>query len=86
MLFMHLMYNTGGGIDFDSSTQNARIIAGTSSQIVNITVTNDAFIEGNETFNMNLNVPTTPGVVPGAITTATGIILDSTSESWRVIF
>ena len=45
----------------------------------------DNLVEGNETFEMNLNVLTTPGVVPGAITTATGIILDSTSKLWLII-
>ena len=41
---------------------------------------NDDLVEGDETFTMNLNVPVSPGIVAGAITTATGIILDSTSE------
>ena len=41
---------------------------------------NDDIVEGDETFNMNLNVPTLPGILTGAIPTATGIIVDSSSK------
>ena len=41
----------------------------------------DDIVEGNETFNMSLNVPSSlgPGIVAGSVTSATGIILDSTT-------
>ena len=67
------------GSDFDSTTQTAVITAGTNSSTVNIAVTDDDIVEGDETFTMNLNVPVSPGVVAGDITMATGTIIDTTS-------
>ena len=42
-------------------------------------MTNDDIVEGDEMFNMSLNIPSSlgPGVVAGSITSATGIIVDS---------
>ena len=60
--------------------QTAMITAGTNSSTVNITVVNDHIVEGDEMFNMTLNVPTLPGIKAGAITMATGTIIDSTSK------
>ena len=42
-------------------------------------MTNDNIVEGDEMFSMSLNVPSSlgPGVVAGSITSATGIIIDS---------
>ena len=67
------------GSDFDSTTQTAVIAAGTNSSTVNIAVTDDNIVEGDETFTMNLNVPVSPGIVAGGITMATGTIIDTTS-------
>ena len=41
----------------------------------------DDIIEEDETFNINLNVPSSlaPRIVAGSITSATGIIVDTTS-------
>ena len=74
------MFVIGNNIDFNSTTQTAIIAAGTNSSTVNITVINDDIVEGDEMFNMTLNVPTLPGVIAGPITMATGIINDSTSR------
>ena len=70
---------SGGNVDFNSITQIATITVGTNSSTINITVINDSIVEGNETFNMTANVPTSPGILAGAITTATVTIIDSTS-------
>ena len=45
-------------------------------------MTNDNIVEGDETFSMSLNVPSSlgPGVVVGLITSATGIIIDSSCK------
>ena len=42
-------------------------------------MTSDDIVEGDEMFNMSLNVPSSlgPGVVAGSVTSATGIIIDS---------
>ena len=70
---------SGGNVDFNSITQDATITAGTNSSTVDITVINDDIVEGNETFNVTANVPTSPGILAGAITIATVTIIDSTS-------
>jgi len=46
---------------------------------VNIVVTNDDIVEGNEMFAMSLNVPVSPGMVVGSIAMATATIIDSSS-------
>ena len=75
------MYSIGGN-DFNSSTQTATIIAGKNSTTVNITIMNDTIIEGNESFNMSLNVPSSvgPGIKLGDRSKAIGVIIDTTSE------
>ena len=41
---------------------------------------NDNIVEGNETFNIRLNIPSSlgPGILAGSITSATGTIIDTT--------
>ena len=58
------------------------ITAGTNSSMVNIPVTNDDIVEGNETISMSLTVPSSlgPGITTGAITSATVTIIDTSSE------
>ena len=49
--------------------------------MVNITIVDDRIVEGNETFNMSLTVPSqSHGIVAGLLTSAVGIIIDSTSK------
>ena len=74
--------------DFDGTKKTVVIIAGTTGTTVNITVTNDTIVEGDETFTMSLTVPTSlqPGIVAGTLNSATGIIVDTTSKWWRNIF
>ena len=76
------MYFVGCGIDFHSAPQTVTICAGTSSSTINITMTNDNIVEGNETFSMSLTVPLSlsPGITTGAITSATVTIIDTSSE------
>ena len=47
-----------------------------------VTVTDDTIVEGNEMFNMSLSVPSSlgPGIKAGSNTSATGIIIDTTSK------
>ena len=42
----------------------------------------DNIVEGDEMFSMSLNVPSSlrPEIVAGSVTSATGIIVDSTSK------
>ena len=42
----------------------------------------DNIVEGDEMFSMSLNVPPSldPGIVAGSVTSATGIIVDSTGK------
>ena len=47
-----------------------------------VAVIADNIVEGDETFNVSLNVPLSlgPGIVAGSVTSATGIIIDTTSK------
>jgi len=49
---------------------------------VRVPVISDNIVEGDEMFSMKLNVSSSlgPGIVAGSVTSATGIILDSTSK------
>ena len=69
--------------DFNSTMQIVTIAPGTNSSTVNISVTNDNIVEGNETFNMNLqlSVPSLLGPeITGSIISATVTIIDTSSE------
>ena len=70
------------GSDFNTTTQTATITAGINRSIVNVSVTDDNIVEGNETFIMSLTVPSSlgPGVTTGVITSATATIIDTTSK------
>ena len=62
------------------------IVAGSNERIVKIKVIVDSIVEGDEMFNISLNVPSSlsPGVVAGSITNATGIIKDSSTITVRL--
>ena len=77
-----LIVYVGGNIDFNSVPQTVTIIAGTNSSTISIPVINDNIVEGNETFNMSLTMPSSlcPGITTGAITSATATIIDTSSE------
>ena len=73
----------GGDVDFRSTTQYAKIVSGNSRSTVNIAVTNDAIVEGDETFTLQLNVPSSysPSIRAGTLTSATATIVDTSSKS-----
>ena len=73
------MFYTGN--DFSTSPLTATIPAGATNTTVRVAVTNDDIVEGDEMFSMSLNVPSSlgPGVVAGSVTSATGIIIDSST-------
>ena len=52
---------------------------------MNIQVTVDSIVEGEETFSMSLTVPSSlgPGITTGTITSATVTIIDTSSELVR---
>ena len=62
--------------------QTVKVSAGSNISLVNISVKDDSIVEGNETFKMSLTVPFSlgPGITPGAITSATATIIDTSSE------
>ena len=43
-----------------------------------IAVADDNIVEGNEMFSMRLKVPSLPGIIAGSLTSAIGIIFDTT--------
>ena len=73
------------GNDFNSTTQAVTITAGTNSSMVNIPVTDDNIVEGDETFSMSLTVPSSlgPGITTGTITSATVTIIDTTGKHYH---
>ena len=73
------------GNDFTSTTQTVIIIAGTNSSMVNIPVTDDNIVEGDETFSMSLTVPSSlgPGITTGTIISATVTIIDTTGRQYH---
>ncbi|XP_065918902.1 extracellular matrix protein 3-like [Dysidea avara] len=66
--------------DFRPTRLTATIPANATTTTVRVPVMSDSIVEGDEMFSMNLNVPSSlgPGIVAGSVTSATGIILDST--------
>ena len=68
--------------DFDSTMLTITIVAGTNISTVNIPLTNDEIVEGDETFSMSLTVPSSlgPEITTGTVTSATVTIIDTTSE------
>ena len=56
---------------------------GAITTTVKVPVMSDNIVEGDEMFSMSLSVPSSlgPGIVTGSITSATGIIVDSTSKN-----
>ena len=72
----------GGNIDFNSTPQTITMTAAANSTTIQITVINDNIVEGNETFNMSLTVPSSfgPRITTGNIISATATIIDTTSE------
>ena len=69
-------------MDFGSLLQTITIVTGTNNSTVNILVYNDTVVEGDETFDISLTVPSLlgPGITSGSITKASVIIIDTTSK------
>ena len=73
-----------GGTDFTSSLLTATIPTGATTTTVRVPVMRDNIVEGDEMFSITLTVPSSlgPGIVAGSVTSATGIIVDSTSKGY----
>ena len=52
---------------------------------MNIPVTDDNIVEGDETFSMSLTVPSSlsPGITTGTVTSGTVIIIDTTGKHYH---
>ena len=76
------------GDDFISTSLNAIIPAGATTTTVIVPVMSDNIAEGDEVFSMSLTVPSSlaPGIVLGSVTSATGIIVDSTSKDFFIFY
>ena len=73
----------GNGRDYDSTPINVTFTAGSTIININITVNMDNVTEASETFNLTFTILSllSDKVVPGNITTATGIITDDTGKA-----
>jgi len=72
------------GSDFSSTPLIATIPTGATTTTVRVLVMSDNIVEGDEIFGISLTVPSSlgPGIVAGSITSATGIILDSSGKKY----
>jgi len=79
-VFLHALLIDGN--DFTSTPLTATIPAGVTTTIVRVPVMSDHIVEGDEMFSVSLTVPSSlgPEVVAGSVTSATGIILDSSGK------
>ena len=77
------MYCSGNGVDYTSVPITATFSVGSTSTTIDIPVSIDDTLEERETFNLNFSIPSplSHPVIPGNITTATGIIVDDTSKN-----
>jgi len=77
------VYCSGDGVDFAFAQTTATFSPGSTNTTINITVSKDNILEEREIFNLNFIIPLQlrGQVIPGNITTATGIIIDDTSEN-----
>lgn len=81
MYINDLLCYVGNGVDFDSSPITATFTPSSRRTVTRIPLTQDAIIENQETFNMNLMLDTTnPSIMLGSITMAIGVIDDSTGN------
>ena len=72
-----------GGVDFNTTPLTATFDSGITMSSVSVPVMDDMLAEGiNETFDLTLNVPSSlgPAITAGGRNTATGVIIDTTSE------
>ena len=82
MHILHYSIQLCKGDDFNTNPLTATIPAGATNTTVRVAVTDDNIVEGNETFNISLNVSSSlaPAIVAGSFNSATGIIIDTTSK------
>ena len=80
--YIHVIIILIKGDDFNTTPLNVTFSANATNTTVRVAVTNDNIVEGNETFSMSLNVPSSLGpiIVAGSRTNATGIIIDTSSK------
>ena len=66
------------GADFDTTTLSAVFNVGDMISNVNVPVVADSIVEGQETFGLSL-MSNNPRITTGPLSTATGVIIDTTS-------
>ena len=71
-----------GGVDFNTTTLTATFASGSTMSSVRVQVISDMIAEGQEQFDLELDVPSSlgPAITAGGRDTAVGIINDSTSK------
>jgi VCBS repeat-containing protein len=77
---------TGGGVDYDSSTDSLTFAAGsTAAQTVTVAINDDNIVEATETFLASLSTPTALGGRSVSTTdTGTGTIADNDSAAFTI--
>lgn len=74
----------GNGVDYDSDPINATFTAGSTSTVINVSVTVDKIVERLETFDLNLTIPFSlkDKIIVGKINTAVASIIDNNSKKF----
>ena len=70
MLFNSINNVTGGGIDYSSGNYTVTFPAGHTNVVFNVSINNDAILEGSEIFNLTIS----PSFVPS------GVIIDNPDQ------
>ena len=68
-----------GGDDFNTTPLTATFASDSSTSSVMVPVIVDNIVEMTEEFTLTLTVPMLRGITAGSITTATGMIVDTSS-------
>ena len=71
-----------GGVDFNTTTLTATFSSGSTMSSVRVQVINDMIAEGQERFDLALDVSSSlsPSIVAAGRDSAVGVITDSTSK------
>lgn len=77
-----LSFNYTGGKDYTSTPINAVFTAGSAVTTVNIPISNDTDVEGEETFDLRITIPSSLNgrLIHGGRARAIGKIIDQTSK------
>jgi hypothetical protein len=75
---------SAGSNDYNAVNQTISFAAGETSKTVTVAINDDAIVEANETFSLQLSSPSAGAVISSGAATITATILDNEQSSWSV--